>query len=883
VTARDLPAGTVTFLFTDIEGSTKLLQSLGDRYPPLLAEHHRILLEAVEAAGGRRVNTEGDAVFAVFASAPAATEAAVAAQRALETHPWPEDARIHVRMGLHTGLGTQSGQDYVGIDVHRAARIAAAGHGGQVLLSDATRGVVDHHLPDGISLLDLGEHRLKDLEQPEHLYQLAATGLRSTFPPLRSLDLRPNNLPSLLTSFIGRREELAEAVRLIGASRLVTLTGPGGTGKTRLSLAAAAALLPDFADGVFFVPLASITDPALVPPSIALALGVQEAGESPVMDMLREHLRSRRLLLVLDNFEQIMDAAPVVADLLAAAPELHVVVTSRERLHLSGEQEYPVPPLGLPDPANLPPLDALSQFDAVALFVQRARTSNPAFAVTNDNAPSVAEICVRLDGLPLAIELAAARIKLFPPETLLRRLGDRLAVLQGGARDLPERQRTLRGAIDWSFDLLEPDERTLFARLGVFAGGCTYEAADAVVGPDPADDANHRGIWDVLEGIESLLDKSLLRQAEPGSGEPRVWMLETIREYAAERLEESGEGPAMRARHGRFFADLAEEAEPRFTGEEQVAWLDRIEREHDNLRAALRRAIDVGSSDVALRTASALWRFWQLRGHLSEGRSWLTEVLAEPDASEPTALRARALSALAGIAYWQTDYAAAAPAYEEALEIDRATGDRPGEAWALYSLAYLAGVEGEFERARELAAESGRIATSLGDELGAANAQHLVGAMAGHLLHYEEGLADSLAAAETFRALGERFGLGNARQIQSAMYRETGRFEEARAASEEAIEIFRAAGSVSATAMGLGGMASLMIAEGRVEDGVRVAGAADAMEESAGGRAPSALRGYDDARDQARALLDGAALAAAWDAGRAMSFDEAMALVRAGR
>jgi predicted ATPase len=563
-----------------------------------------------------------------------------------------------------------------------------------------------------------------------------------------------------------------------------------------------------------------------------------------------------------------MAAAQVVADLLSAGPKLRIVVTSREVLHLSGEQEYSVPPLRLPEPTHLPSLDTLSQYDAVALFIQRARAVLPSFEVTNENAPAVAEICVRLDGLPLAIELAAARVKLFPADALLARLDHRLRVLKGGARDLPERQQTLRGAIDWSYDLLSAEERTLFMRLGAFIGGGTYEAAESVSGTDVG--------LDVLEGIESLVDKSLVRHAQPGPAEPRVWMLETIREYAVERLEQSGDGPDVLARHASLFCALAEEAEPKLTADDQAAWLDRIELEHDNLRAAMRRSIDGGHTELAMRTASALWRFWQLRGHLSEGRAWLTEILALPECAMATALRASTLTALAGIAYWQTDYAAAGPAYEEALSIYRELDDQPGVARTLYSLAYIRGIEGDLQEAESMVRESGRISEVLGDELGVAFAHHMGAAMVGFMGRLDEGLEESQEAAATFRRLGERFGLANALQLQSSMYRTSGRFADARAAAQEELEIFRQAGNASGMAMALGGLAALMIEEGNLEDGVRVAGAADAVEESVGGRAPTALRGYEDARDVARPLLGEEATQRAWEEGRRMSFDRAM-------
>ncbi len=479
-----LPAGTVTLLFSDIEGSTRLLQRLADRYAEVLREHHRLLRLAFGAWDGIEVDNQGDSFFVAFPAAADAVVAAVTAQRALAGHPWPDGVSVRVRMGLHTGEPINIGERYIGVDVHRAARVGAAAHGGQVLLSRTTADLVARALPVGVALRDLGPHRLKDLEHPEHLYQLVVEGLPADFPPLRTLDSRPNNLPLAPTPFVGREREVAQVVALLRHAdvRLLTLTGPGGTGKTRLGQRVAAELLDDFPDGVWFVDLAPITDPALVAATIARVLGVQEGADQPLVASLIEQLREKRLLLVLDNFEQVVGAALQVAEVLAACPGLKVLVTSRVALRLSREHEYPVPPLALPDPRRLPPLDRLSQYEAVRLFIERAQAVKPDFAVTNENAPAVAEICHRLDGLPLAIELAAARVKLLPPRALLARLGHRLQVLTGGARDLPARQQTLRGAIDWSYRLLAPEEQALFARLAVFVGGRTLEAAEAVCG-----------------------------------------------------------------------------------------------------------------------------------------------------------------------------------------------------------------------------------------------------------------------------------------------------------------------------------------------------------------------------------------------------------------
>jgi predicted ATPase/class 3 adenylate cyclase len=864
---KALPTGTVTFLFTDIEGSTRLVQDLGDRYGEVLADHCRILRKAIAEAGGTEVGTEGDSFFAVFPSAPAAVAATIAAQRGLAAHGWPDGAEVRVRMGLHTGEGTRGGDNYTGLDVHRAARIAAAGHGGQVLVSEATRSLVDR-LPDA-TFRDLGGHRLKDLANPEHLFQVEVAGLPSDFPALRSLDARPNNLPVQLTSFVGREADIAVVGDLLERARLVTLTGPGGTGKTRLSLQVAAERLTRYADGAFFVELAPVTDPRLVPSAIASAIDVREAPDRPLLEAIKEWLRDRELLLVLDNFEQIATAAPLVTDLLSAASRLRVLATSRAVLHVHGEHEYAVPPLRIPDPSHLPSAEAISQYEGVALFVERAIAARSDFSMTNDSAPAVAEIVARLDGLPLAIELAAAKVKLFGPEAILGRLGSRLAFLGGGARDLPVRQQTLRQAIDWSYTLLPEAEQGLLRRLGIFVGGCGIDAIEAVCRPAEL------GL-DALDGVSALVDQSLIRRDEAAHGEPRFVMLETIREFATERLANAGEGTALRARHAAHFTAVAEATEPELTRSPEA--IDRIGHDHDNLRAALAWSIETDGGELGLRLGFALWRFWQQRGHLREGREWFDGLLALPSAAAPTAAKAKGLTGAAGIAYWQNDYEAATAWYGEAEAIVRELGDRVWLTDAIYNSASVAMLRGDVPTTQAKFQEGMAIARELGNDAIVARfleAEGYLAFMGDDLARARPLLEESLVLAER---RGDRMAIAVGHHTVAQVARLDGRFEDAAAHYREALRFGQELGDAASMSEPLQGLAAVAIATGDAERGVRLLGANEAIREQLGGGPPPEwLRLGDPLADAKRSLGD-EACQRAWEAGRDLTVDDAVAL-----
>jgi predicted ATPase len=825
-----------------------------------VARHEALLREAITAAGGVVFKTVGDAVYAAFASALDAVSAAVAGQRALSTEAWNLSSPLLIRMALHSGVVEARGGDYLGLPLSRVARLLAAGHGGQILLSLAIAELVREQLPPEVLLRDLGSHRLKDLSLPEQIFQLVVPNLLTDFPPLQTLAAQRTNLPTQPTALIGREREIADVATLVHRAdvHLVTLSGPGGTGKTRLAFQVAAELLDDFADGVYFVDLAPITDPELVASAIAQTLGVKERGTRPLLEELKASLRERQLLLLLDNFEQVLDAASLIVALRAAAPDLKVLVTSRTVLHLSGEYEYAVPPLALPDRAHVPPVEGLTQYAAVRLFIARAQAAQASFIVTNATAPAIAEICHRLDGLPLAIVLAAARSKLFPPEALLARLArGGLAMLSGGARDLPTRQQTLRATIAWSYELLDAAERRLFARLAVFVSGWTIEAAEAVCGDERSaigDTSSHVESAHLqsatLEGLSSLLDQSLVRQAEV-NGEPRFSMLETIREYALERLEESGEAQALRERHARHFMALAEAAEPELVGSRQSEWFNRLDVERDNLRTALawsltdtetrpalrgsdasqadklaeRREhgtsslalpISAAAAEVGWRLAGALERFWELRGPWSDGRMGLAVALARAPTTtvRQQAAHAKALNTAGSLANNMGDVTRARACHEESLALYRALGDKPGIAVVLRNMAWLAWHAQDHVAGIALYEESLALCRELNDKDGIALALGSLGSTAwsqGEFARATGLLEESLALC---RELNDKAGIAGALGRLGGMAQWHGAYARAAALLEQSLALSRELGDTSTSAVIILNLGHVALAQG---------------------------------------------------------------------
>ena len=680
-----LPAGTVTLLFSDIEGSTRLLESLGERFGDVLDEHRRIVRGAIAEHGGHEVRTEGDAFFVAFMRASDAVRAAVAAQRGLAACAWPGGVSVRVRMGLHTGEPRVVGADYVGMDVHRAARICSAAHGGQVLVSETTERVLAGQVLEGVGLRDLGEHRLKDLSRALRIYQVVAGGLVADFPPLRAPEGSPSGLSDRWaepTTLFGRERDVGRVAGLVGElrTRLVTLVGPGGVGKTRLAIATAARLADDFADRARFVELGSVSEPGELAPAIVRALGAPVRRGESSSDALLRFFAERHLLLVLDNFEQLVDGAPLVGELLVACPGLTVLITSRQPTGLRAERLYPVRPLEVPDASRLAAGMKLERYGAVAMFCDRARARDPDFALDQASAPHVCEICRRLDGLPLALELAAARIGLLSPAELAARLNQTLALLVGGARDAPERQRALRATIDWSFHLLTEPEQRAFAHMAVFAGGTTAATAEEVAGAS-------------LETLDSLVAKQLLVRRDD-----RLAMLETVREYALERLAMDPDADAVHDRLATWCLGFAREATPHLVRADRVAWLARLDAELPNLLAALAWALEAGRAELALQLVAALGEYWWRSYRWEDGLPWIDAALERARDALPGA-RATALLYRARLVGTRRHQRAD---LEASLALFRATDDLAGTAACIGHLAIAEAWIGHDERAKAL-------------------------------------------------------------------------------------------------------------------------------------------------------------------------------------
>jgi len=865
-----VPSGTVTFLLVDMEASTDLLQRLGDaRYAHLLAQHRRLLRATFRQEGGREIGTQGDALLVVFLRARDAVAAAVAAQQAIRRHSWPEGAAPRVRMGLHTGEPHKVAGEYVGLDVHRAARICAAGHGGQVLLSLTTATLVENTLPAGIRLHNLGSHRLRDLQQPERIFQVLHRDLPHEFPRLRSLDVLPNNLPRQLTSFVGREREIAEVKRLLSTTSILMLTGAGGCGKTRLALRVAAEVLDTYADGVWLAELAALRDPELVLQTVAAAVGVREVTGRSLLATLLDYLGPKELLLVVDNCEHLLAACAELMDaLLRACRRLRVLATSREPLGVAGEIVWRVPSLSLPEPRRMPPVEHLMQYEAVRLFIDRAMAVRHGFTLTSHNASAIAEVCRRLDGIPLAIELAAARMQALSAAQIAERLDERFSLLTGGGRIAPPRQQTLRGTLDWSYDLLGHKEQALLRRLSVFADGWTLEAAEAICAGDGV------GTQEILDLLTQLVFKSLvLMHAQDG----RHWyrLLETVREFGRDRLGESSEMAATRRRYVDWYLHLAEQAESKLIGPDQSVWLDRLEMEHGNLRTALELSkMEEGESGV--RLASALWQFWYVRGYFSEGRGWLEDTLSRSrDAS--AAVRAKALAGAGFLACRQGDYEGSIALCSKSLALFRDLGDLSGMGRVLYGLGMVAESQGDYERAKTLLTESLSLGRQVQDKWRMSVSLNSLGEVArsqgdyaAARMTYEESLA-------LLRELADKRGIAITLGNLGHVALQQGNYEGAAGLFKEALGLAQQLVYKLGIAEYLAGLGGVAAGEGRFVRAARLLGSTEEVLSLLGAllRPPDRAE-YERSIATTRAGLSDAAFASAWAEGKAMTLDQAI-------
>jgi predicted ATPase/class 3 adenylate cyclase len=903
-----LPSGTVTFLFTDLEGSTQLWEKYPGAMKDALAKHDSILRESIELNGGQVVKTTGDGIHGVFEKAIDAVSATLTAQRALQAPIC--DIQFRVRMGLHTGEAEMRGNDYYGQALNRAARLLSVGHGGQILLSSVTAELAREHLPPDVSLLDLGEHRLRDLIRPEHIFQVAATDLPNEFPILGSLNSLPNNLPPQLTSFIGREREMQEARTLLDSSRLLTLIGPGGTGKTRLSLHLGADQLSAFKDGVWLVELAPLREPAFIVSTIASVLQLHEVQGVPLMNIIIDYLRGKELLLILDNCEHLVESSAQIADqLLHTCPKLKIIASSREALGITGETVYRVPSLSLPDPSST----SLMDYESTRLFIERAAKAEPRFQLTDHNASSIVQICQRLDGIPLAIELAAARIKLFTPEQIAERLDDRFKLLTGGSRTALPRQQTLRALIDWSYQSLNETEQRALRRLAVFSGGWTFEAAEAVVGEN-----------DAMDGLLGLVNKSLVN-VEEQDGKSRYRFLETIRQYAMEKLLESGEALEIRDRHLDFFLESMKQTsqrEQKIFGAlpDDTEWLDRMEREHGNLRAALEWSA-ANHPEKALTLLYIIGNFWVARDHNLEARRWCQMFLERGDLlPDREGERAKVYGILGWSSIGIGDHKTGRDAAETGIALARKVNDAQtiGRLLGLVTLACI--FLGDFPAAEQALVEAEAIARENGfvEQLATVLTTRAQLAFSGYRelaqakLYLEEALSlaptlqNEWATAMSLFGMGRVAGimgdlatarikflesaglakkLGNKRQMYSCyselahVLRENGELDEPLGIYRDLLPKWRDLGHRAAVAHELECIAYILFKKGLPQRAVTILGAADSLRSLIDSLAtPMEWAEYEKELSAMRAQMDEVEFDRAWEAGQKLSMEEAIDL-----
>lgn len=874
-TGRSLPTGTVTFLRSDVEGSMRLVHALGPAWEAVNATHLGTIRSAVDRHGGVVVRTEGDALFAAFPEAVAAVEAAVEAQRAIEAYGWPAGARVRVRIGLHTGEAHLAGDDYGGFDVNRAARVAAVGHGGQIVLSDTTSSLVADTPPPDTSLRDLGRHILRDVPRPERLTQVDVVGLPNDFPPLRTGAAQIGDLPDRVTSFVGREADVEQVVRLLGTARLVTLTGPGGIGKSSLAIEAAKVLAAEMPDGGWFVPLADILEPSEITGTIARAIGLHDGVVRTAANALPGYLAERRMVIVLDNLEHLLAGAETIASLVGAAPDCRFLVTSRAALHISGEQEFAVRPLDLVDGAH----------GARRLFIDRARAVRPDWDPGPDESV-VDEICALLDGLPLGVELAAARIGVLPLRAIRDRLAANLPLPGGGRRDTSDRQRTLDATVAWSHDLLDTERQALLHELGVFEGGFDLEQVEAIVAARigqagrPIAGGTEA---DVLDDLFVLADQNLIVLDGRATEGVRFAMLRTIGTFALARLIESGGETDARRRHASAVMTLVEEAGRHLGRADQGRWVDRLDLDAANLQGALRWSIDAGEVELAQRMLASAWRYWQASGQLAEGRALGEGVLSMPGGDVPTVGRLWAVAATGNIAYWQADSAFARRCYDEEASIARRIGDEAGLADAIYNMSSVLFIEG-VDEAAQIASVNDAIArfAALGDERGVVRATWGLGTLALGAGRMADARAILDGSLERFVALDDPQYHAMAAATLGWLEFASGNVPSAARLSVQAITETYALRDLGTTTISLHVGVLLAAMLGRMDDAARMTGTFDTLCQRYGVRPPAALARFVGTLDpfgMARAGLTPERYAAMYEEGRRMNLDAAVAMV----
>lgn len=919
-----LPSGTVTFLFTDIEGSTKLSQEFPDAMSVLLARHNEILSQAIRKHNGFIFQMVGDSYSVAFHNASDALNAALAAQRLLYSENW-SPAPIKVRMGIHTGAAqfeeNSSESRYSGYStIALTQRIMSAGHGGQILLSQTVHDLISDKLPEQAQLVDMGEHSFKGILRAEHLYQLTVPDLPSRFAPLHTTESINHNLPAQLTSFIGRQKEISAVAKLITANRIVTLTGSGGAGKTRLSLQVGTQCLRQFPNGVWIAELAPVPDPALIPQTLLGIFNLREDVQRAPLEVLIDYLRNRSLLLILDNCEHLIEACAKISEaLLRACPKLKILASSREALDIAGEVAYRVPSMTAPDLDHLPSLEELLKIESIRLFIERAATARPDFKLTKETASFIAQICSRLDGIPLAIELAAARVKMMSPEQIASRLDDRFRLLTGGSRTALPRQQTLRALIDWSYSLLSEPEKTLLRRLAVFVGGWTLEAAESVCGEE-------RDGVDVLDILTRLVDKSLVLVEEEFIGELRYHRLETIRQYSREKFFDTDEVETVRDRHLEYFVQFAELADENLQGRDQIVWVNRIVAEMDNLRAALEWGLS-RKAFSALRIVGALNILWVSRGYSAEGFRWTQRALEQVEKfpiiegismEQQSAARAKALRGLAWLYLSLGDNANAMRQAEESIALYRQSLDRRGLSLALLGLAYPLEFQGERERAETLLLESieiarpernvyglswslcnlARVTLSLhkdveqsrryaeealrhaeqaGFQYLVALSSEVLGNIALHENDHDDARSHFKEALRGFQEVGATFNIILEKSNLAHLERQEGNYTRALEYYRETIVGFRDVAQTGAVAHQLECFGFIAIAQDQYEHALQLFAAANALRESGGTPMLPDERAYFDERlKELREKLNSAQFDSIWSRGRSMSMKQAI-------